>query len=73
MVYKTYFLKQYMPETSNATLTTCFTMERQHKYQEDLYFTEVFGFCTTARKDKFQLCIHHGALDHKNAQRGTAG
>lgn len=48
MAYKTHFFKKYMPETNNATLT-CFTMEWQHKYQEDLYFTEVFGFLHNCR------------------------
>lgn len=43
MVYKTYFFK-CMPKMNNAALATCFTMEGQHKYQDDLYFTEAFGF-----------------------------
>lgn len=63
-----------MPETNNATLT-CFTMEWQHKYQEDLYFTEVFGFCTTAGKDNSFNCAFTIELwttkTHKEGLQGS--
>lgn len=55
---------------NNATLATCFTMEGQHKYQDDLYFREVFGFAQLHVKAVVSI-VHSPLISQTHKKRKT--